>query len=104
MGRGAQPAVVASPVPVILIKAAQDVDKRAESSYPVLRKEHLRETNKLKLKLTKIKRLVNLLEGVHSLGQFMAVFQELKVLVHAKSWYLVDYWPVVTHVLIMYRF
>ena len=53
MGRGAQPAVVASPVPVILIKAAQVVDKRAESSYPVLRKEHLRETNKLKLEADK---------------------------------------------------
>ena len=83
MGRGAQPALVASPVPVVLIRTAQDVPKQAESSYPVLRKEHLRETNKLKAKLTKIKRLVKLLEGVHSLGQFMTVFQELKVLVYA---------------------
>ena len=79
MGCGAQPALVASPLPVTLIRTAQD------ASYPVLRKEHLCETNKLKAKLMQIKRLVKLLEGVHSLGQFMAVFQELKVLVYAKS-------------------
>ena len=88
MGRGAQPALVASPA-LAMVEPVPSVavpDKRVEPSFIVLRNQHLREVNNLKHKLTKIKRLVKQLEGVNSIGQFMAVFQELKVLAVAKGW------------------